>query len=826
MQHDRQQNSDLQKKLDSTREHLDLLKMVTEELSTELDLDKLLIQVAEKALELIHAETLVVPIIDPDRNHYTYKAASGKNAAVITGKDFPVSMGMCGWVLSRRQSLIFGKDLPWLMDEKNHWEEGMESALLVPLIARGEIVGGLSGLGKQGGGSFNQDDLDALQIFASQVSIAIDNARIVQELKQEKERTETTLNAIADGVITTDASGVIERANPVACQLLGWQAEDITGRPLDSVFKVVSFQDGNPVEDPVSKVLRSGERVEDERHTVLVDKAGKHYQIADNASPVRNQDGELEGAVLVFRDISGEFKLLEDLRTSEQKHRRLIEHLGDEFFMFVQDPSGALSFVSPSINRCLGYSQRDFMLHFQQYLTDNPLNQQIDLNFKLALEGTPPEPYEIEMLNKPGQKCKLRVSKTPVFDQDNNVIAVEGLVQNITQLKALEASVSQSQKLEAIGQLSSGVAHDFNNQLGVVMGYLDMLDDRFDPASTESRWVNTAIKSTQRCIELTQGLMSFSRTKLTRQSIISINDNLESMGSILRHALTNIIQLKMDLAESSTNVIADAGEFQDAILNLILNARDAMPEGGQVNIQTEVVTIEGSLHCFVNTLTTGRYIKLSIEDTGEGINPQLIKRIFEPFFTTKPRGQGTGMGISMVFGFINRVKGAIDVHSEQGKGTKFELYIPEVRQSAIPSEKSTEKTPLPEGHETILLVEDEQALRELSETNLKSLGYQVITASNAREALNYLKQDHAVDLLFSDVVMPGGMDGFELAYEACQLRPQLKVLMATGYASREGIEKARTEHNLDILYKPYSRSILAQRVRRVLDKVLDEDTAS
>ncbi len=808
---------DLEKKLQQTRLQLDVLKMISDELSTELDLDKLLDLVAVKARGLIDAESMVVPIINSDRKSYTYRAASGMNAGEIIAMKFPVSVGMCGWVLSKKQPLIFGKDLPWMMDRKTRWEEGMESALLVPLIARGEIVGGLSGLGKKGGGSFTSDDMDLLKIFASQVGIAIDNARIFREMTDEKELSETTLNSIGDAVVVTDVEERVLSANPVACKLLNITQQDMMGQPLKSIFQIYSLNTDKPAADPVEQVLQDGKGFSIGEYQELRSSSGNILPISINVSPIYH-DGQLEGVVLVFRDVSVENALIDEVRINERKYRYLIEHLGDEFFMYSQSVSGKLTYVSPTISNCLGYSQQDFITNCSNYLSDT----KIDEAFQQALAGKTPLPYEVEALNSSGEKCKLRISKNPVIDENGDVIAIEGLVQDVTKLKAFEESVRHSQKLEAIGRLSGGIAHDFNNQLGVIQGYLEMLRDNLPESEIYKRWIDTSMKSTERCIELTRSLVDFSRQRLSSQSIINVNECLESMLSILEHTLTSSIDFHLQLTDAMTNVIADKGEFQDAILNLVINSRDAMPTGGRLDITTEVIRLEAAKRCFINQLSQGRYVRIQVKDAGHGIEKTIFERIFEPFFTTKPMGQGTGLGMAMVFGFINRVNGGIDLDSELGEGTKIELYIPQVRKSSVLKVSDSHSDDLPTGNERILLVEDEPALRELAATYLESLGYKVTAAEDGVKALDVLSKSGQFDMLFSDVVMPGGMDGFELAYQVRQQLPDIKVLMATGYASRKAREDSEADHHDEMLYKPYSRSILAQRVRRVLDNKNDE----
>ncbi len=516
-------------------------------------------------------------------------------------------------------------------------------------------------------------------------------------------------------------------------------------------------------------------------------------------------------------------KLIEELKASEYRHRRLIEHLGSEYFMFVQEITTRHSYVSPTVEECLGYTPEDFIENYWNYLTSNKINENINLAFKQALSGEKPEPFEVEIFNSRQQKCCLRISETPVFDSAHRVIAVEGLVHNITQQKQLEETARQSLKMEAVGQLSGGIAHDFNNQLGIVMGYLDMLSADESLSANQLKWVDAAVAASQRCTELTQSLMSFSRKKILSQSVISLNECLMSMRMLLERALTTVAGLEFKLDSEVVNVVADAGELQDAILNLVLNARDAMGSTGTVVITTENVVLDTPQQFRVNKLPGGRYVRLGVEDDGRGMDSETLQRMFEPFFTTKSTGQGTGLGMAMVFGFASRVNGAIDVESKQGEGTKIELYLPQVRQSTVAVKEVAAEQPLPQGSEHILLVEDEPALRDLAEEYLTGLGYQVYVAGNAAQALDIINLGMELDLLFSDVVMPGSMDGFELADEAKKLRPGIKVLMATGYASERQAEKYNINKKDEILYKPYSRSILAQRLRRVLDKEIDEN---
>ncbi|RDH82976.1 MAG: hypothetical protein DIZ80_11985 [endosymbiont of Galathealinum brachiosum] len=816
------QNSEkeiLQQQLHIAERQLELIKTVTDELVTELDLNKLLDSIAIKAREVISAETLTIPVIHSTKEKYTYQAAAGKNAADILNVTFPISTGMCGWVLSNQKPLIFAKDLTWSMNEKLIWEEGMESSLLVPLMARGEIVGGLSGLGKQGGGTFTQQDFDLLQIFANQVSVAIDNARIFEELSEEKERSETTLNSIGDAVITTDTSGRVERVNPVASQLLGVSDKLLRGKPLVDVFKIHNSKTGEKIQDPVARVISSGEIVGLGKHTVLVSADGREYQIADSAAPIRNDHNELIGVILVFHDVTEEYKLNAELLDSERKHRQLVENLSDEFFMFTLNKDREFSYISPSVFNCLGFKESEFIEKCRDKIIDNEAKENLKNNLHKVFNGIQPQACEIDMFNSINEICNIRITHTPVFNSKGSVVAVEGLAQNITNQKVLEESLRHSQKMEAVGHLSGGIAHDFNNQLGVVLGYLEMLKDEVSEDPRVNSWIKSATKGAQRCAELTKGLLDFSRKKDFNKKTLNLNESLLGMQSILQSSITPSIELKFVFCHDVWDVMADDGELQDSVLNLIINARDAMTDGGVLEVKTENIILERAQPYHVNNLAAGKYVKLSVNDSGSGMSEDVLEHIFEPFFTTKMVGKGTGLGMAMLFGFVERVKGAINIESELGKGSCVEIYFPKSVQKNKSSDISDNKVVLSGGNESILLVEDEVDLCELAEIYLTSFGYKVYVAENSDKALDLLKDEDIknIDLLFSDVVMPGRIDGFMLAEKVKKIYPEIKVLMATGYASHKNIENTSFELKKNILFKPYTRKDLAIRIRAVLD---------
>ncbi len=377
-----------------------------------------------------------------------------------------------------------------------------------------------------------------------------------------------------------------------------------------------------------------------------------------------------------------------------------------------------------------------------------------------------------------------------------------------------EQALRRAQKMDAIGQMAGGIAHDFNNLLGVIIGNADLLkygdaDERDVAARLEA-----ISKSAERAADLTKQLLGFSRQRATRTATVDLNAVVRNMDTLIVRTLTPEVTVVHDLDESLWPVEVDPGDLEDALLNLVINARDAMSGSGVLTITTancEPSTAAADDDTKVSGVT-GPSVALTISDTGHGIESVDLDRIFEPFFTTKAHGRGTGLGLSMVYGFVSRSGGTIGVHTEEGVGTSFRLELP---RAAAPGQANhpTESAPVLRGTETILVVDDEELLREVATLQLESAGYRVVAASDAREALEILDREPHISLLFSDVVMPGGMNGFDLADEVAKLRPTVKVLLTSGFV---GVD---TGHRFAsaLLKKPYHQADLARRVRELLN---------
>ncbi|MEN8168843.1 MAG: bacteriohemerythrin, partial [Pseudomonadota bacterium] len=375
------------------------------------------------------------------------------------------------------------------------------------------------------------------------------------------------------------------------------------------------------------------------------------------------------------------------------------------------------------------------------------------------------------------------------------------------------------QKMDAIGQLTGGIAHDFNNILAVILGNLELLKLQISPDDKAGKRVESIQKAAGRAASLTKQLLNFSRHQATQVARTDINRLIEEMDSLLTRSLTPEVEVECQFSKGLWLTEIDPGDFEDALLNLSINARDAMAGHGHLTIETRNTTLDAA-YCSQNAgAIPGEYIELSVSDSGEGIPTKQQERIFEPFYTTKEQGMGTGLGLAMVYGFVKRSGGLIKVYSEPGVGTTFRLYLPRAEgdgQSDSLGQNGEQNLILPRGIETLLVVDDEAGLLELAKESLEALGYRVLTADDGQQALKQLAEDPTIDFLFSDVVMPGGINGYELAEQATASRPDLKVLLTSGYTEKAVARNGQARFEANLLSKPYTQAELAQRVRAQL----------
>ncbi len=512
------------------------------------------------------------------------------------------------------------------------------------------------------------------------------------------------------------------------------------------------------------------------------------------------------------------------LQQSEMQMRTLIEALPD--LVWLKNTEGIYISCNRKFEQLFGAKEADIVGKTDHDFVDKKLADFFQEKDRAAMAAGKPCMNEEEVVYaSDGHRELLETIKTPLLSSDGRLVGVLGVGHDITGRKQAEESLRRVQKMDALGQLTGGIAHDFNNILSIILGNLSFLERMVvDDAKATTR-VKSAEKAAQRAADLTKQLLGFSSKHPKEMRPTNINLVLRGMDKLISRSITPEVEVEYNLAIDLWLTEIDPSDFEDALLNLILNARDAMPDGGRLTIETSNKTLDATYAKKEQMVVPGEYIELAVSDSGHGISKDDLDHIFEPFYTTKPHGKGAGLGLSMVFGFTRRAKGYIKVYSEPGIGTTMRCYLPRsVEITEYEEIASTENTQLPHGRETILVVDDEEDLIELAQDCLEELGYTVVTATSGIQAMKVLAENPSIELLFSDIVMPGGMNGYELAEQAEASYPGIKVLLTSGYTGKSVAHNGQARFAAEILSKPHTVAELAQRVRKILDGVGGDET--
>ncbi len=410
----------------------------------------------------------------------------------------------------------------------------------------------------------------------------------------------------------------------------------------------------------------------------------------------------------------------------------------------------------------------------------------------------------------------LVVTRFPVFDNERRIVGVGSISADVTEQRQAEQQLREAQKMETIGRIVGGVAHEFNNLLMVILGNIELLKERLEGHDEQCGLAETIERVALRGGSLTQQLLAYSRRQQLLPRPSDVNQHITSMETILGPSLGETIELELRLGDDLGVTKIDPGQLQNALLNLVINARDAMPEGGRLSIETSNARLEAADVAHDPDREPGEYVVVTVRDAGHGMTAEVVQRVFDPFFTTKEVGEGTGLGLSMVHGFARQSGGFVEVASAPGQGTTVRLYLPRVAEDTVAPEEAEPGQQPPKGTETVLVAEDEEEVLRLVCRLLKSLGYEVLAARSGEEALAVLREGRCVDLLFTDVVMPGGMSGLDLAERARRFHPALKVLFTTGYSDTGGGGCERFGPGTRLIAKPYRTHELAQAVRQIM----------
>ncbi|HUX72445.1 MAG TPA: PAS domain S-box protein [Steroidobacteraceae bacterium] len=482
----------------------------------------------------------------------------------------------------------------------------------------------------------------------------------------------------------------------------------------------------------------------------------------------------------------------------------------------IDEPGPRIVFVNDAFLRRTGYAREEVIGRSPRFL-QGPKTQREELDrVRAALTLWQPVRSELVNYTKSGEEFRLDLVIVPLADASGRHTHWVSVGRDITDRHALEAQLRESQRLESVGQLTGGVAHDFNNLLTVIMGNAELLRDELatDPRSRLLAEMITA--AAQRGAELTQRLLAFARRQALDPKVVDVNRLVSGMDGLLRRTLGEPVEIELVRAGGLWPALVDPGQLESALLNLCLNARDAMgAAGGRLTIETANVRLDDSYAQQHVEMRPGQYVLVAVSDTGSGIDPAHVGRVFEPFFTTKERGKGTGLGLAMVHGFVKQSGGHVSIYSEHGHGTTVKMYLPRANEAQDASAAAGER-PVAGGAETILVVEDDELVRRYACEQLSALGYRVVEAADGRRALEILRRGDPVDLLFTDVVMPGGISGRQLVEEGRALRPGLRVLYTSGYTENAIVHHGRLDAGVQLLGKPYRRAELAKALRQAL----------
>jgi PAS domain S-box-containing protein len=643
--------------------------------------------------------------------------------------------------------------------------------------------------------------------------------QVEKALQASESRKDAILKSALDCVITIDHEGNIIDFNPAAEHTFGYASEDVVGKLMADLIVPPALRPQH--KHGFASYLATGcTSVLGKRLEVTAMRAdGSEIPVELTITAI----GELPQPTFTafIRDLTESQRAEQELRESEERYRDLVENAHD--LIYEHDLKGNYTSTNKAAERITGYSHEESInLNLSQSVAPEYLEKAKQM-LRQKLAGERVTAYELEILAKDGRHVAVEVNTRLVL-KDGVPVGVQGIARDITERKRLEKALResedqlrQSQKLEAIGQLAGGVAHDFNNLLTAINGYSALARRRIGDEHPISSYLEEISKAGDRAANLTRQLLAFGRKQLLQPLALNLNDIVSDMIKLLKRLIGEDVQLVTKPGANLKQIKADPGQLEQVLVNLVVNARDAMPQGGTITIETANTKLDGAYASRHLGVTPGAYVMLAVSDTGTGMDHPTQARIFEPFFTTKEIGKGTGLGLSTVYGIVRQSGGNVWVYSEPGKGTTFKVYLPQVEEEVAAPVEAKAVATIKRGSETVLLVEDEDMVRHLASELLEESGYIVLSANGGEEAISFAARHEArIDLLITDVVMPN-ISGKEVAEKLKKIHPETKVLFMSGYTDEAIVHHGIVDSDIAFIQKPFSEQALAQKIRDVLD---------
>jgi PAS domain S-box-containing protein len=691
--------------------------------------------------------------------------------------------------------------------------DGLQACWSTPIVSEGEFRG-IFALYYREARTPKAQDLEMIERAVHLAAIAVDRSRTEEALKQAERQYRGIVENAVEGFFQASIDGRYLSVNPALARMHGYASP---GQLLAAVKDI-----GRQVYvDPTRR--KDFQRLMEERGVVedfeyqAYRKDGHKIWVSENARAVRDPAGAMlyyEGTV---QDITLRKRASEALAESEERFRLLFDEAPVAYHEI--DSQGIVRRVNQAECNLLGYHRADILgRHVSDFVAEEERERSRDAVQRKMMGEIPLAPFQREFARADGTHLLVEIHENLIRDASGHIVGVRSALLDITERKQLEEQLRQALKMEAVGRLAGGIAHDFNNLLMVIKGHSELILNRLPHEEPLRKNAEEIDKATERAASLTRQLLAFSRMQVLQPKVLDLNAIVADTSKMLDRVIGENIELVVKLGASLRGIKADHSQIEQVILNLVVNARDAMPHGGKLIIETSNVTLDDAYRRKHTGVRPGKYVMLAVSDNGTGMDAETQAHIFEPFFTTKLSGKGTGLGLATVYGVIKQSGGWIWVYSQKEKGTTFKIYLPQADEGEIVAshERST-TVGAPRGSETILLVEDQESIRELVEEFLESRGYRIVSAQDGAEALQIMESEkQAIDLLLTDVVMPK-VSGPELSRRLASLLPKLKVLYISGYAEHSPANTEIVQGNAICLQKPFALDALDRQIRSLLD---------
>jgi two-component system cell cycle sensor histidine kinase/response regulator CckA len=635
--------------------------------------------------------------------------------------------------------------------------------------------------------------------------------RDITDRKRIEERLRRLLDSAPDAMVIAGNDGRIVLVNTQTEKLFGYNREELLGQPVEVLVPERFWNRhrthrNNYMVNSQARAMGAGNEL------YGLKKDGTEFPVEISLSPQQTDEGVLVSSTI--RDITERKRVDDALRQSEANFRAMIE---GTYGVYRATPEGKLLVVNDALVKMLGYESAEELLAMNLATDVFEKGKYTPLMFDQP--GTRKQFAKIEAnwKQKDGKIIPVEISGRAVRDDAGNVLYFEVIAENVSHVRGVEQRLRHVQMMEAIGRLAGGIAHDFNNVLGVIVAYSDMLVEKLEDNAELSPLAASITKAVERGGTLTRQLLAFSRQQVLEPHVISFFEHLIGIKEMLTRVIGEDIRLEILPGNAKLRVKVDPTQLEQVIMNLVVNARDAMPDGGRLTIETSEIDIDDE-YCSRNPeARPGRHAMMAVSDSGCGMSPEVLSRIFEPFFTTKEQGKGTGLGLATIYGIVKQSGGHISAYSEVGRGTTFKVYLPATQEEIDKPEVPSQEKVAPRGEETILIVEDEESLRGVTQKFLSDKGYQVIVAEDFQKALEASENDpRHIDLLMTDVVLPGS-SGPKLADRLATTRPEMKVLFVSGYTADALVHGDLHRADFAFLSKPFSLNTLARKIRTILD---------